>query len=88
MASFKVQFKPAAHKDFRRIPQKTLSRILEAIDELAQDPFSAQAIKLAGSDRLYRIRVGDYRVIYEIETEADTIMVHYVRHRREAYRSL
>jgi mRNA interferase RelE/StbE len=88
MGSFKVQFKPAVQKDFRRIPQKTLSRILESIEGLTKIPFPVQAIKLAGSDRLYRIRVGDYRIIYEVETETGEIMVHYVRHRREVYRSL
>jgi mRNA interferase RelE/StbE len=88
MASFKVQLKPAVQKDFRKIPPKILSRILEVIENLEQNPFPPQAIKLADSDRLYRIRTGDYRVIYEVETEARTITVHYVRHRREVYRSL
>jgi mRNA interferase RelE/StbE len=88
MDSFKVQFKPAVRKDFRRIPQKILSRILESIEGLTKNPFPVQAIKVAGSDRLYRIRVSDYRIIYEVETETGEIMVHYVRHRREVYRSL
>jgi mRNA interferase RelE/StbE len=88
MGSFKVQFKPAVQKDFRKIPQKVLSRILESIEGLTQTPFPVHAIKLANSDRLYRIRVGDYRVIYEIETETGVIVVHYVRHRREVYRSI
>jgi len=88
MASFKVELKPAARKDFRKIPPKTLSRILETIEDLEQDPFPNQAIKLANSDRLYRLRVGDYRIIYEVETEISAVTVHYVRHRREVYRSL
>ena len=88
MSSFKVQFKPAVQKDFRSIPQRTLLRILESIEGLTTNPFPVQSIKLAGSDRLYRIRVGDYRIIYEVETEAREIMVHYVRHRREVYRPL
>lgn len=88
MASFRVQFKSAAQKDFRQIPKKTLSRILEAIEALGQEPFPPQAKKLANADRLYRLRVGDYRVIYELEADDGTITVHYVRHRREAYRSL
>lgn len=88
MASFKVQLKPAAQKDFRKIPQKVLSRLLEAIEGLAENPFPSQTIKLANADRLYRLRIGDYRVIYEVEPDASTITVHYVRHRREVYRSL
>lgn len=88
MASFKVQIKPAAQKDFRRIPQKTLSRILEVIEELEQEPFPAQTKKLAQSDRLYRLRVGDYRIIYDVDTEISVVTVHYVRHRSEVYRLL
>jgi mRNA interferase RelE/StbE len=88
MASFKVQLKPAAQKDFRRIPQKNLARILEAIEDLGENPFPSQSLKLANAERLYRIRVGDYRVIYEVETEIGTVTVHHVRHRREVYRSL
>ena len=88
MASFKVEIKPAAQKDFRRIPQKTLFRILEAIQELEKEPFPAYTKKLAHSDRLYRLRVGDYRIIYEVEIEISTVAVHYVRHRSNVYRLL
>jgi mRNA interferase RelE/StbE len=88
MASFKVQLKLAAQKDFRKIPQKTVSRLLEAIEGLAQDPFPSQSLKLANADRLYRLRVGDYRIIYEVEIEIGVITVHHARHRREVYRSL
>ncbi len=88
MASFKVQLKPAVQKDFRRIPLKILARILEAIEDLGENPFSSQSLKLANAERLYRVRVGDYRVIYEVETEIETVTVHRIRHRREVYRSL
>lgn len=88
MASYRVELKPTAQKDFRKIPKKTLLRVLEGLEGLAQNPFPSQSIKLANADRLYRLRVGDYRVIYEVEAEASVITVHHVRHRREAYRSL
>jgi len=88
MASYRVQLKPAVRKDFRKIPKKTLLRVLEGIEGLTQDPFPSQSIKLADADRLYRLRIGDYRVIYEVEVETTIITVHHVRHRREAYRSL
>ncbi len=47
-----------------------------------------QSVKLAGSEDLYRIRVGDYRVIYGVADEAKVVTVHYVRHRSQAYRRL
>jgi len=40
------------------------------------------------TERLYRVRVGDYRIIYKVDTEAEQITVHYIRHRREVYRAL
>ncbi|MFN3467074.1 MAG: type II toxin-antitoxin system RelE family toxin [Candidatus Brocadiales bacterium] len=45
-------------------------------------------MKLSGGEATYRLRVGDYRVIYEVDTDAKIICVHYVRHRREVYRQL
>jgi len=61
---------------------------MKRIERLKTDPFPRQAIKLTGTERLYRIRVGDYRIIYEVDTEAKRITIHYIRHRREAYRAL
>ena len=45
-------------------------------------------MKLSGSERTYRLRIGDYRVIYEVEPEPQTVVIYHIRHRREAYRAL
>jgi len=58
------------------------------IEALSDDPLPRQSTKLAGAEHLYRIRVGDYRVIYTIDHQAKQVIVHYVRHRRDAYRNL
>jgi len=58
------------------------------IERLKADPFPRQAIKLSGTKRLYRIRVGDYRIVYEVDTQVKKVTIHYVRHRREVYRAL
>lgn len=58
------------------------------IESLAANPFPPKSLKLAGAERLYRIRVGDYRVVYEVVAEAKQVLVHHVRHRREVYRRL
>jgi len=55
---------------------------------LADNPFPRQSLKLSGVEVTYRLRVGDYRVIYEVNPEAKTIIIHCVRHRREVYRKL
>ena len=61
---------------------------MKRIEGLRTDPFPRQAVKLSDTERLYRIRVGDYRIVYEVDTQAKQIVIHYVRHRREVYRTL
>ena len=88
MASYSVIFKPSLQKDFRQLTPQFLPRVLDRIEGLQADPFPPQAVKLSGSERLYRIRVGDYRIVYEVDTTIRQVTIQYVRHRREAYRSL
>jgi mRNA interferase RelE/StbE len=88
MASYSVEFKPAAEKDLRKLPKGMLPRVVESIEGLRAQPFPPQVIKLKNADRLYRIRVGDYRIVYEVEPTGRRVLVHYVRHRRDVYRSL
>jgi mRNA interferase RelE/StbE len=85
MASYKIEFQRSAEKDLRRLGREHLPRILEAIKNLEADPFPAGSRKLVGSDHTYRIRVGDYRVIFQI-AGSDSILITRVRHRREVYR--
>jgi mRNA interferase RelE/StbE len=61
---------------------------MKRIEALKDEPFPRQSIKLAGAEQLYRLRIGDYRVIYGVDVEVKQIIVHYVRHRRDAYRPL
>ena len=88
MASYKVVPKPSLEKDLRSLPKSTIVRVMKKIDELATEPFPRQALKLEGGEDLYRIRVGNYRVIYGVDRAAKLVTVHYVRHRREVYRKL
>lgn len=88
MASYRLSFKPSVEKDLQSIPRPIVSRILDRIGRLPTDPFPPQSAKLQGAERLYRLRVGDYRIVYEVDREAVHIIVHYVRHRRDVYRML
>ena len=90
MDSYSVNFKASVQKDLRPLPEALVARVMERIEVegLKTDPFPRQAIKLSGTERLYRLRVGDYRIVYEVDTQAKQIMIHYVRHRREVYRAL
>jgi mRNA interferase RelE/StbE len=88
MASYKVVPKPSVEKDLRSLPKSTIVRVIKQIDELAKEPFPRQTVKLQGGEELYRIRVGDYRVIYGVDRAAKLVTIHHVRHRREVYRKL
>ena len=88
MASYNITFKPSVEKDLRPLPKSVVARVMERIEKLKDEPFPQQVVKLSGTERLYRIRVGDYRIVYEVDTEAKQITIHYVRHRREVYRAL
>jgi mRNA interferase RelE/StbE len=86
MASYRVIFKPSIQRDLRSIPKHFTSAIWAASEALAGNPLPRGVEKLSRSQGLYRIRVGDYRVIYSIDHETRTVLVQYIRHRREAYR--
>ena len=86
MASYEIQWKHSAEKDLRGIDRQFISRILEAVDSLSNDPFPSQHRKLQGSESSYRIRIGDYRVIYQVDIENKIIVIYHVRHRKDIYR--
>ena len=88
MASYKLVVKPSVEKDLRSLPKAMIARTLEQIEQLKENPFPRQSIKLAGAEQLYRLRIGDYRIIYGVDVGATVITIHYVRHRRDVYRGL
>ena len=86
MASYAIEFKRSAERDLRKISPALIPAILSRVEALAEDPFPRQSRKLAGAERMYRLRVGAYRVVYEVDSDVRAITIHYIRHRREAYR--
>ena len=88
MSSFTLSFKNSVEKDCRKIPKDLLPNIFEHIENLSGNPLPHDAIKLAGADSLYRIRVGEYRVIYRVMHESREVIVQYIRHRSVAYRGM
>jgi mRNA interferase RelE/StbE len=85
---YAVDFAPAAARQFRRLPRSVQQRLGARVDTLASNPRPPGVQKLAGRDSLYRIRVGDYRVIYEISDAVLVVLILKVAHRRESYRRL
>lgn len=85
MASYSIVFKQSVARDLRPIPKKDVQRLLNRIDSLADNPRPAGAEKLS-SDEKYRIRQGNYRILYTIEDDIITVTIANVRHRRDVYR--
>lgn len=83
---FELTFKKSAQKELRKIPPKEQLLILKALKELQIDPFPPGVRKLVGGDISYRIRIGDYRVIYNILKHELLIEVIRIKHRKDAYR--
>ena len=84
--SYTIEFRPSARRDLKSLSGETLLRVARKIDSLADNPRPPGAEKLSGSENAYRVRVGHYRILYEIRDEVLLIAVVRVRHRREAYR--
>lgn len=85
MASYEVRIKPSAVKELEAIPLKDRRRIAARILKLADDPRPPGCEKLSNLDR-YRVRQGDYRILYEVEDEVVTVTVVRIGHRKDVYR--
>ena len=82
--TYEIELKPRATKDLRKIPKEQASRIADALEDVA-DGMKGDVKRLTNFTPEYRLRIGDYRVLFEIEDNS-RIVVYRVRHRREAYR--
>lgn len=80
---YRIEVTRAAERDLRALPDNVLKRVDAKILSLAANPRPDGVKKLAGADSLYRVRTGDYRIIYEIQDRAVLIIIIRVRHRGE-----
>ena len=83
---YEVYVEKTAETNLKRLPTTTFHRIITEIRALAEDPRPSGCRKLAGSKNDWRIRIGDYRVLYEIDEKTKAVRIMRVRHRREVYR--
>jgi mRNA interferase RelE/StbE len=83
---YSIRIKHKARKQLAMLPAAAANRIAHAIDALAHNPYPAGIKKLQGYDNVYRIRVGDYRILYSIENEILTIDIIKIAHRQSAYK--
>jgi mRNA interferase RelE/StbE len=85
VASYSLLIKPSALKELEAVPSKDRRRIVTRIEGLSGDPRPPNCEKLSGLEH-YRVRQGDYRVIYSVDDEAQTVVIVKVGHRRDVYR--
>ena len=83
---YRIQFTPSAEREFLKLPKPLQGRLDLKIDALARNPRPGGVVKLAGQEA-YRIRVGDYRVVYEIHDRVLVVLVLTVGHRGDVYRA-
>ncbi len=87
-SGYEIEFLKSAADQLRKVSRPGRERISAAIDALARDPRPVLSAQLKENPHLHRIRVGSYRIIYQIEDERLVILVVRVSHRRDAYRKL
>ncbi len=86
MARYELRFKTSVAKDLRGIPKADVRRILARIEALRDDPRGAGCEKLAGGAESYRVRQGDWRIVYEIQDAVLVVQVVRIGHRGQVYR--
>lgn len=80
-----IQISSSAAKDFKKLERSIQRRVQNAIESLKSEPRPHGVKKLKGADNLWRVRIGDYRVVYSIEDEQVLVLVIRIRHRRDVY---
>ena len=85
MAEYKIEIKKSAGKELKKIQEKDQERIIERIRALAEDPRPLGSKKLSGEEK-YRIRQGDYRILYQIFDDTVLVVVVKIGHRRDVYK--
>jgi mRNA interferase RelE/StbE len=86
MPQYRISFKSSAARELKKMPLELQRRVANKIEQLVEDPRLSGVIKLKGDDDLYRCRVGEYRLVYQIDDSTQKIVVTRVRHRKDVYR--
>ena len=86
MASFQIRWRDSALGELNRLDRSVVPTIISHVEALADDPFPPQSLKLKGRENQRRLRVRDYRVLYEVDTQNHTIWIAAVGPRGSIYR--
>lgn len=90
MADYHIKFVKSAQKEFEKLPKNIKAKTLDALHVLSRNPYSEllRVKRLKGAQALYRIRIGDYRVVYDVRADVLVILVIKIGHRSDVYRRL
>ncbi len=86
MDFYKITWKRSAHKDLRKLPKAAIQNVLHAVEQLAEHPYPVGVKKLVGTDHIYRLRIGNYRILYSVFSTTLLIEIIRVGHRKDVYR--
>ncbi len=85
---YTIHFLQSVKKDLRRIPSVLQERIQTVLLRLAENPFPEGIKKIQGYEHIYRLRVGNYRIVYEVKTTIRIITIMRIAHRKDIYRAI
>jgi mRNA interferase RelE/StbE len=88
MASYKIEIKKSAQKEIRKLPKDIREKVVNKIDKLALEPLPTDTEKIKGLKNAYRLRQGNYRILYYVFRNSLLVSVVRVRDRKEVYRNL
>lgn len=88
MASYNIVWKRTAQKELRKLPKEAIAKIVGLVENLAENPYPSGTRKLAGTEHTYRLKTGNYRVIYNVSKSILIIEIIRIGHRKEIYRKL
>ncbi|MDQ3021139.1 MAG: type II toxin-antitoxin system RelE/ParE family toxin [Bacteroidota bacterium] len=86
MKSYVLKWKKTAEKELNKISKEYINSITFKIESLLANPFPLNVRKIKGADSFFRIRVGDYRIIYQVKENENLIIINNIRHRKDAYK--
>jgi mRNA interferase RelE/StbE len=86
VAEYRIVLARSAERELLSLPGSVEARVAVAIDSLAQEPRPSGVKKLKGTSDLWRIRVGDYRIVYRIDDRKHEVDISHIRHRKDVYK--
>ena len=83
--AYRIVFKPAAQRQLRKVPRQVLTRLVDQMEKLAKEPYPPGAKRLRAEIAIFRVRVGDYRIVYTVVEDRCVVLIVRVGDRRDIY---